>query len=176
MIDKVKPMISAQPGGREIIITTVYDAPKDMVWRAYTESDLIKQWWGPRELTTTIEKNELKMGGIWRFVQKDPEGKEYGFHGVYHTLSRPDLIVQTFEWEGMPGHVSMQAARFEEKDGKTTVTGVAVFETVEDRDGMIQTGMERGVNEGAEQLAELLERMKSEEEMIRSKPVSVQTK
>ncbi len=176
MTDNVKPKITAQPGGREIIITTVYDAPKDMVWRAYTESDLIKQWWGPRELKTTIEKNELRVGGIWRFVQKDPEGKEYGFHGVYHTLSRPDQIVQTFEWEGMPGHVSMQVARFEEKDGKTTVTGVAVFETVEDRDGMIQTGMERGVNEGAEQLAELLERMKSEEEMTRSRPVSVEAR
>ena len=153
------PRIVAQPGGREIIITTVYHAPRDKVWRAYTEPDLIKQWWGPRYLTTTIDKMEVRPGGIWRFVQKDPEGNEYGFHGVYHELLRPERIIQTFEWEGMPGHVSLEVAHFEEKDGKTTVTGVAVFETVEDRDGMIQSGMEKGVNEGAERLAELLARM-----------------
>ena len=159
MAEKVVPKIAAQPGGREIIITTVYNAPRDKVWRAYTEPDLIKQWWGPRYLTTHIDKMETRQGGIWRFVQKDPEGKEFGFHGVFHELSRPSRIVQTWEWEGMPGHVSLQIAKFEEKNGRTTVTAVAIFETVEDRDGMIASGMDKGVNEGAERLADLLARI-----------------
>lgn len=163
MTERILPKISAQPGGREIIITTVYNAPRDMLWRAYTEPDLIKQWWGPRYLTTNIEKMEVRPGGIWRYVQKDPEGNEYGFHGVYHTLQRPELIIQTFEWEGMPDHVSLQIARFEENDGKTTVNAVAIFETVEDRDGMIDSGMQKGVDEGAERLSELLARMTAEQ-------------
>lgn len=165
MAEKVMPKIEAQPGGREVVITTTYDAPRDLVWRAYTEPDLIKQWWGPRELTTEIDQMDVKTGGIWRFVQKDPDGKEFAFRGVFHSLAKPELIIQTFEWEGMPGHVSLQVAHLDEKDGKTTVRAVAVFETVEDRDGMIQTGMERGVNEGAERMAELLSRLMSEQEV-----------
>lgn len=159
MADKTIPTISAKPGGREIIITTVYDAPRDRVWRAYTEPELIKQWWGPRYLTTNIDKMDVRQGGIWRFVQKDPQGNEYGFHGVFHELLRPERIVQTWEWEGMPGHPHMEIAHFEEKGGKTIVNAIAVFETVEDRDGILASGMEKGVNEGAERLAELLERM-----------------
>ena len=176
MIEKAKPKIEYMPGGREIIITTEYEAPRDMVYRAYTDPELIRQWWGPREFTTTIEKNELKEGGVWRFVQKDREGKEYPFRGVYHTLSPSEFIVQTFEWEGMPGHVSLQTARFDEKDGKTTVKAVAVFETVEDRDGMISSGMQKGVDEGAERLGELLERLKSGEEMTEKKPVGIEAR
>ena len=166
MAEKVVPSIEAQPGGREIVITTTYDAPRELVWRAYTEPDLIKQWWGPRELTTNIEQMDVRPGGIWRFVQKDPDGKEYAFRGVYHSLMRHELIIQTFEWEGMPGHVSLQVARFDEKDGRTTVKAIAVFETVEDRDGMIQTGMKRGVDEGAERLSELLSRLMTEQESM----------
>lgn len=162
MAEKVVPTISAQPGGREIVITTVFRAPRARVWRAYTEPDLIKQWWGPRYLTTNIDRMDVRQGGVWRFVQKAPDGKEYGFHGVFHELLRPERIVQTWEWEGMPGHPHLEIAHFEEKDGKTTVTAIAVFETVEDRDGMMSSGMEMGVNEGAERLSELLERMGAE--------------
>ncbi len=166
MAEKMMPKIVAQPGGREIVITTMYDAPREMVWRAYTEPDLIKQWWGPRELTTNIDQLDVRAGGVWRFVQKDPRGNEYAFRGVFHTVTRPELIIQTFEWEGMPGHVSLQVARFDEKDGRTTVNAIAVFETVEDRDGMIQTGMQKGVDEGSERLSELLARMMAEQEGV----------
>ena len=159
MVEKAIPKISAQPGGREIIITTVYDAPRERVWRAYTEPALIEQWWGPRYLTTKVDKMDTRQGGVWRFINRDPEGKEFGFHGVFHELIRPERIVQTWEWEGLPGHPHMEIAHFEEKDGKTTVNAIAVFETVEDRDGMMASGMAQGVNEGAERLSELLERM-----------------
>ena len=159
MMEGKHPGIAAEPGGREIIVTAMYDAPREKVWRAYTEPDLIKQWWGPRHLTTVIDKMEVRPGGLWRFVQKDPDGNEYGFHGVYHEVSPPERIIQTFEFEGMPGHVSLETTRLEERDGKTMVTAIAVFETVEDRDGMISSGMEKGVNEGAERLAELLVRI-----------------
>ncbi len=165
MAEKTMPKIIALPGGREIVIITEHDATLDLVWRAYTEPELIEQWWGPRRLTTEVRQMEAKVGGIWRFVNKDPQGNEYGFHGVFHELARPNRIVQTWEWEGLPGHPHLEVARFEEKDGKTIVNATAVFETVEDRDGMINSGMAEGVNDGYERLVELLERLKSEQEM-----------
>jgi uncharacterized protein YndB with AHSA1/START domain len=177
MAEKVLPAISATPGGREIIITTAYKASRQNVWRAYTEPELIKQWWGPRYLTTEIDKMDVREGGMWRFVQKDRDGNEYGFHGVFHELSRPERIVQTWEWEGMPGHPHLEIAHFEEKNGMTIVKAIAVFETVEDRDGMMASGMKQGVDEGAERLSELLDRMESgSEPMVATKVGSAEAK
>lgn len=149
--------IVAEPGKQEIFVTRIIDAPREKVWQACTDPNMIPQWWGPRGLTTTVAAFELKHGGVWRFVQKDDNGGEFAFRGVYHFIQPMEKVVQTFEWEGMPGHVLMETVLFEEMpDGKTKITEQSVFQSVADRDGMLQTGMEHGATESTERLQELL--------------------
>ena len=105
---------------------------------------------------------EVKPGGQWRFIQRDAAGNEYAFHGVYHEVRSPERIVDTFELEGMPGHVSLETCTLEEIGGKTKMTGRSVYQTVEDRDGMLKSGMEEGVFETMDRLAELLAKLKLE--------------
>ncbi len=149
--------IVAEPGKHDATMTRTLNAPRELVFRAYTDPNLIPQWWGPRRLTTTVDKMEVRPGGYWRFVQRDAQGNEYAFHGAFHSIE-PTRIVQTFEWEGMPGHVSLDTVILEEKDGKTLVTSHSVFQSVEDRDGMLQSGMEEGVIDGDARIEELAER------------------
>jgi uncharacterized protein YndB with AHSA1/START domain len=154
--------IKAEPGKQEIFITREFDAPREQVFKAFTDPKLYAQWLGPRGFTTTLEKFEPKSGGSWRYIQKDKDGNEYAFHGVNHDVSAPERIIGTFEFEGLPekGHVILQTARFEAlPGGRTKLTSQSVFQTVEDRDGMLQSGMERGVNDSYERLDELLEKM-----------------
>jgi len=99
---------------------------------------------------------DLKPGGVWRFVQRDSSGEEYAFNGVYREIVSPERLVYTFEFEGMPGHVMLETVTFEEYDGKTKFTDKSVFRTVEDRDGMLESGMEEGATETMDRLAELL--------------------
>jgi uncharacterized protein YndB with AHSA1/START domain len=147
------------PSDREVVMTRVFDAPRELVFKAYTDPELIPHWWGPRILTTTIEKQDLHPGGTWRFVQTDPEGNVYGFHGEYQEVDPPARLVSTFEFEGMPGHVLVETITFEEENGKTKLTSHALFANAEDRNGMIESGMESGAHEGMDRLAELLETM-----------------
>jgi len=152
--------IPAEPGGREIVITTVFDAPRELVFKAYTDPNLIPQWWGLKEHTTTVDIMDVRQGGVWRLVSRDPNGNEFAFNGVYHSVVPSERLVRTSEFEGVPGHVSLETATFEAHDGKTTVTAIAVFQTAEDRDGMLQSGMERGATETMDRLAELLQKLK----------------
>ena len=151
-----KPDIVVEPGKLEIVVTMTFNAPRELVFKAYTDPALIPQWWGPRYLTTKIDRLEALPGGQWRFVQRDPEGNVYAFHGVFHDVSAPDRIVQTFEYEGMPGHVSLDTAVFEDLGGRTRVVSQSVFQTVEARDGMAASGMDIGINEGFDRMNELL--------------------
>jgi uncharacterized protein YndB with AHSA1/START domain len=154
--------IVAERGKQEVIITRVFDAPRDLVFRAYTDRNLMPQWWGPRRFTTTIGKMDVKPGGLWRCVQRDAAGNEYAFHGVYHEVRSPERIVDTFEFEGMPGHVSLETCTLEEINGKTKMTGRSVYQTIEDRDNMLRSGMEEGVFESMDRLEELLTKLQSE--------------
>jgi uncharacterized protein YndB with AHSA1/START domain len=138
------------------MITRAFDAPRAVVFDAFINPDAIPQWWGPRYLTTTVETMQVKAGGQWRFVQRDADGNTYAFHGVYHSVNAPEQIVYTFEFEGMPGHVVLETITFEEYDGKTKITDQSVFQSVADRDGMVQSGMEEGARESMERLDELL--------------------
>ena len=154
-----KTEITAEPGIPTIVITREFDAPRDLVYRAYTEPDLLVQWLGPRDLTTTVDRYDVRDGGTWRYLQTDADGNAFGFHGVFHGDPSPDGIVQTFEFEGAPGHVCLQSCTFPERGGKTLVSTVSVFQSVEDRDAMVAAGMERGVRDSGERLAELLARL-----------------
>ena len=149
----------ATPSDREIVMTRVFDAPRELVFRAYTDPEAIPLWWGPRRLTTTVVEMDVRPGGAWRFVQRDADGNEYGFHGVYREIVPPERVVSTFEFEGMPGHVAVDTVTLEEHDGKTTLTTRSLFDTVEDRDGVLQSGMESGAAESMDRLAELLATM-----------------
>jgi uncharacterized protein YndB with AHSA1/START domain len=137
------------------VITQIFDAPRDLVWKIYIDPKLLSKWWGPKILKTRVEKMEVKTGGSWRVVQNDTEGNEFAFHGVYHDV-QPYNLTRTMEWEGMPGHVLLETVKMEEMDGKTKVTDINVFHSVEDRDGMVETGMKGGVDESYDRFVELL--------------------
>src|SRR5262245_21500047 len=143
---------SAEPGSPSATIIAVVDAPKDAVYRAYTEAGLFTQWWGPQELTSKVDRFDPVDGGSWRIVHVDPDGNEYGFHGVYHLVG-PDKIVNTFEFEGFPGRVCLETVTFEDLgDGRTRLVAQSGFESVEDRYGMKDSGMEEFAPVGMAQL------------------------
>jgi uncharacterized protein YndB with AHSA1/START domain len=143
------------PTDREIHIERVFDAPRDVVWRAFTEPDLVKQWWG-RGNQLVIEKMEVKRGGHWRFVEHSAEGV-HGFEGRYREVTPKDRIVQTFEWDGMPGHTVLETVVFEDLgNGRTKVVNTSLFFTSDERDGMLSSGMEQGLNESYQALDRLL--------------------
>ena len=140
----------------EIRVTRDFDAPVDKVFRAHHDPELIAKWMGPRYLENVESTFEGKHGGTWTLVQRDPDGNEYGFRGIVHGEPTPELSLRTFEWLGMPGHVSFETMRIEDLgDGRSRIHGVSVFMTVEDRDGMASS-MGDGVNDGYERLDELL--------------------
>ena len=143
------------PSDREIVLTRVFEAPRRLLFKAYTDPDFIPQWWGPRGFTTSVDKMRVTPGGVWRFVQRRPDGNDYAFNGVYRGIVPPDWLAYTFEFESMPGHLLLETVTFEEKNGKTRVTANALFDTVKDRDGMLNSGMEKGAAESWERLAEL---------------------
>jgi uncharacterized protein YndB with AHSA1/START domain len=144
------------PAEREIHVERVFDAPRDRVFSAFTDPKLIPEWWGPRETTTIVDQMDVRAGGSWRFVMRQSDGSETGFRGTYREVTPPERIVQTFEWEGMPGHVSVETATFEDLGDRTKVTTTSIFHTPEERDGMLASGMERGLNESYARLDELL--------------------
>jgi uncharacterized protein YndB with AHSA1/START domain len=146
----------AEPGKQEIVITQVFDAPRERMLKTRTDPILTPQWWGPRNPTTTVDKMDVRPGGVWRFVQRDADGNEYAFKGVYHDVTPPERLIFTFEFEGMPGDVLLETMTFEEQDSKTKLTDQSVFQTVADRAGMLESGMEGGAAETMERLAELL--------------------
>jgi uncharacterized protein YndB with AHSA1/START domain len=154
-----KTEIVVEPGKQEIVIRRLFNAPRDLVFKVITDPNLIPQWWGPRKYTTIVDKMEVRPGGAWRYISCDSEGNESAFHGFYHEIASPERIVQTFEFEGAPGHVSLETSRLEEQEGgKTLMTNTAVYQSVEDRDAMVQSGMEEGVRELFDRLAELVEK------------------
>ncbi len=152
--------VIAEPGKQEIIIMRDFDAPVDLVYRAFTEAELVAQWQAPRRFEIIVDEMDVRFGGIWRLINRDADGNEYAFRGVFHEVA-PTRLVRTFEWEGMPGHISLEAATFGEQAGRTYLGAKSVFQSVEDRDGMLQGGMEEGVEETYDRLAELLKRLQN---------------
>jgi uncharacterized protein YndB with AHSA1/START domain len=144
------------PSDTEIVMSREFDAPRELVFKAYTDPLLIPQWWGLRSNTTRVEQMDSRPGGAWRYVQTSPDGQEFAFHGEYRAVSPPERLVSTFEFEGMPGHVIVDTLTLEEIDGRTRLTTTSVFASKEDRDGMIASGMESGAAESLDRLAELL--------------------
>lgn len=151
-----KSIIIAEPGHALVSAQRDFVATAEQLYRAHTEPDLIVQWWGVFDgMTTTIDSFEPAFGGKWRIINTTADGQEHIFRGVYHTVE-PTLIVTTFEYEPLPGHVCMETTRFIEKGDITTLHSVTSFSNVEDRDGMVNAGMEYGREGGYDSLDNVL--------------------
>jgi uncharacterized protein YndB with AHSA1/START domain len=148
--------IQALPGRQDIIVTRTYNVPRDLVYKTVTNPSLIPEWCGPRNLTTRVERMDVRPGGQWRFIQHDPQGNTFAFHGVYHAVEIPRQLIYTSKFEGMPGHVALYTEDLAEQDGETVITTHGVFQSVEDRDQLLQWGMEEGVSEQTRRLNALL--------------------
>lgn len=155
------------PSDREIVLRRVFNAPRELVFEALSKPGHLARWWGLRNMTLPVCELDFRPGGAWRFVSRDRDGNEFAFHGEIREIVPPERVVQTFEYEGMPGHVSVETLTLEElkeeqhqdRAGgtKTRLTIRSLFDSVEDRDGMLQSGMESGAAESYDRLAEFLE-------------------
>ncbi|MBF6316197.1 SRPBCC family protein [Nocardia cyriacigeorgica] len=139
----------------EIHVERVFNAPVDRVWDAYSRIEQLSRWWG-RGNQLDVERWEFRKGGHWRFVEH-ADGESHGFEGRFREITPKERIVQSFEWDGMPAHVAIDATTFVDLgDGRTKVVTDSQFHTKEERDGMLQSGMESGLNESYRALDALL--------------------
>jgi uncharacterized protein YndB with AHSA1/START domain len=148
------------PSDTEILITREFDAPRALVFKAMCDPALIPQWWGPRKYETIVDKMDVRPGGAWRFINRGADGTEFAFRGEYREIVPPERIVQTFEFEPLAGHISIETATFTEQNGRTLLTNHTLYASKEDRDGMIESGMESGLRETHDRFAELLVELK----------------
>jgi uncharacterized protein YndB with AHSA1/START domain len=153
-----KAIVTAKPGEPFVLIERDFNAPRDKVFKAFTTKELVEKWWVGPGYDVTVEKFDPQEGGSWKFVQRNDKGEEYPFHGSFHRVS-PELTIQTFEFDGMPepGHVSLDKMILTEQDGKTHMRIESTFMSVADRDGMIASGMEAGMQNTYNQLDKVLE-------------------
>jgi uncharacterized protein YndB with AHSA1/START domain len=143
------------PTDQEIVLTRVFDAPRHLVWDAFTRPELLKRWFGPRGWALVVCEVDLRVGGGFRFVLRGPDGRDMGMRGVYRELVPPERSVHMESFDDYPGE-SQVTAVFVEQGGQTTLTATVLYPSKEVRDIVIQTGMEHGAAESYDKLAELL--------------------
>jgi uncharacterized protein YndB with AHSA1/START domain len=150
-----KTKITAPAGLPYVDMEREFDAPRELVHRAHLDPKLVVQWLGPRQYAMAIDRWDARDGGTYRYVHSDANSS-YGFHGVFHSTGM-DNMVQTFEYEGAPGHVSLDTSVLEDLgNGRTRIRSHSVFMSVEDRDMMVENGMGDGVEDGYNRLDDLL--------------------
>lgn len=158
-----KTSIVAEKGTQDVVISRIFNAPRELVFNTYTDPTTVPDWWGPKRYKTTVDKMDVKKGGIWRFIHRDVEGNEFAFNGVYHEVGSPEKLINTFEVEGYPGFVGLVTTLFEEMpDGKTKFIETTVYQSPEAREGMIQAGMSEGAIELLDRLEELLGKLQND--------------
>jgi uncharacterized protein YndB with AHSA1/START domain len=157
--DTRNPTVVTTPSETEVRIERVFDAPRELVWEAYTDPELLSEWLGPRRLQMTVQEMDVRTGGSYRYTHQNDEDGPFVFFGEFREVDPPRLLVQTFQFEGSEHPPSLDRAEFEELDGgRTRLVITGSFASVEARDAMLESGMERGVEEGYQQLDELLAR------------------
>jgi uncharacterized protein YndB with AHSA1/START domain len=134
-------------GDTEVLITREFNAPKHLVYKAYTTPELVRRWWAGRRGQMTVCEIDLRVGGAWRYVMTSSEGFEVAFHGTYREIEPDERLVHTEVYEAMPGAEVLNTIAFEEADGRTTLTVLVECATREIRDGMMASGMEVGMQE-----------------------------
>ena len=155
------PTTVTTPSDTEIRIERELDAPRELVWEAYTDPELLTEWLGPRRLTMTVQEMDMREGGSYRYTHTDQDGS-YVFFGEFLEVEPPRLLVQTFQWEGNDQPHSVDRLELEELEGnRTRLVTSASFASREARDAILEAGMEKGVREGYEKLDELLARRRS---------------
>jgi uncharacterized protein YndB with AHSA1/START domain len=153
------PPVFSKPSDREIVMTRIIDAPREFVWKACTDPDTIPKWWAPKSTLVTVDKMEVKPGGVWRFLVRGPDGEDYAFSGVYREKVPPERLVYTSGFEDAPEDAVLETLTFEELDGKTKLTVTSLFPTAEDRDWVITSEGEKAGAEAWDRLEEHLEGM-----------------
>jgi uncharacterized protein YndB with AHSA1/START domain len=151
----------ATPSEREIVLTREFDAPRDLVFEAHSSCEHMSRWWGPRRYEISSCEIDFRPGGKYRIVQRGSDGDEHAFRGEFREIVPPERIVWTFEYEGFPGSISVQTLTLAEHGDTTTLTATVVFDTVQERDGMLESGMADGAGETYERLDEYLEVLKA---------------
>ena len=144
------------PSDLEIVMTREFDAPRRLIFEAFTRPEHLRRWWGPRYLTLTVCEVDLRPGGAWRFVQRTPDGQEFGFRGVYQEIVPPERLAYTFVFEPFPEHDAVVTVVLDERNGKTTLTETTRHKTRDGRDGHLNSGMEDGSTDSFNRLDELL--------------------
>lgn len=145
----------ATSGDREVVLTRVFDAPRHLVFAAFSRPELLKRWFGPRGWSLVVCEVDLRVGGTFRFVLRGPDGREMGMRGVYREIVPPERSVHMESFDDYPGE-SQVTAVFTEHDGKTTLTATVLYPSREVRDAVLNSGMEHGAAESYDRLAELL--------------------
>jgi uncharacterized protein YndB with AHSA1/START domain len=147
----------AMPTDRQIVISRTFKAPRALVFQALTSPEHVPNWWGMRAMKMVLCEMDVRPGGAYRFVLRAPDGAEFGFRGLYKEIVPPERVVSTFEFEGMPGHISEETLTLVEEAGLTRLTVVCLYQSKEDRDGHYHSGMEAGTRETYDRLEVLLE-------------------
>lgn len=148
--------VTARAGEQSLSFSREFEAPATLVFGAHTDAALIARWTGPRGTQMTMREFDARTGGSWSYVISGADGGEWGFHGSFHEVTAPSRIVQTFEFEGEPGHPTLEVLTFTDiGDDRSRIDGLSVFLSVEDRDAML-SGMDAGMDENFERLDELL--------------------
>ena len=143
------------PTDREIVLTRVFDAPRRLVFDAFTKPELLKRWFGPRGWSMVVCEIDLKVGGGFRFVLRGPDGRDMGMRGVYREIVPPERSVHMESFDDFPGEAQVTTVLVEQ-GGKTTLTATLLYPSQEIRDAVINSGMEHGTAESYDKLAELL--------------------
>jgi uncharacterized protein YndB with AHSA1/START domain len=143
-------------------MTRTFNAPRELVFRAHMEPELVAQWWGWRSHTTTVEQLDARPGGKWRFVTRANDGSSaMACFGEFREVVAPERFTWTFGFDGLEGEPGVETYVFTEHEGKTTLAVTSYFNTKEERDGLIGSGMESGANESADRLEELLAKLQA---------------
>jgi len=145
----------------EIQVTREFDAPREIVFKAMTDPALLAKWWGPRRYKTVVDQLDVRPGGKWRMRNVGADGGEHAFRGEFREVTPPERIVWTFEYEPVAGHISVETMTLTEREGRTLLVAHDQFASKEDRDGMLQSGMESGARETYERLDEVLRELRS---------------
>ncbi|MGD0716388.1 MAG: SRPBCC family protein [Gaiellaceae bacterium] len=148
------------PTDLEIEVERMFDAPRERVFAVFNDPALIPEWWGA---TTSVDEMDVRPGGSWRFVTRNPNGYEMAFRGTYREVTAPERVVRTFEMEGMPGPVIVETVVFDDLGDRTKVTTTMLFDTTAERDGLLGSGMQSGVVETYTRIDDLLARLTANE-------------
>lgn len=155
---RVGTTIFTTPSDQEVVTTRVFDAPRRLVWEAWTSPEHLPHWMlGPEGWTMPVCEIDLRPGGAYRFVWRRPDGAEMGISGAYQEVTPPERLVATEAWDGWTE--TLNTLVLSEEDGKTTITNTVRYPSKEARDAALQTGMKEGLSQGLDRLAEYLQAM-----------------